>query len=178
MGREDILISDVGTHKLWVARTFPAYEPNTVLISNGYAAMGFALPAAIAAKLARPERQVVAVCGDGGFLMNVQELETAHRLGVALVCVIFRDGGYNLIEWKQQNQHGPVESGCASAIPTSSPSPRRSARGVFSVGSPGELRPALLEALAHPGVSIVDVPVDYGENARLTERLGQLVCPI
>src|SRR5258705_497027 len=93
MGRGDILVSDVGPQKLWVARPFPAYEPNTVLISNGYAAMGFALPAAIAAKLVHPERHVVAVCGDGGFLMNVQELETAHRLGVAVGFGIFRDGG-------------------------------------------------------------------------------------
>jgi acetolactate synthase-1/2/3 large subunit len=177
MAREDILISDVGTHKLWVARTFPAYEPNTVLISNGYAAMGFALPAAIAAKLARPNQRVVAVCGDGGFLMNVQELETAQRLGVALVCVIFRDGGYNLIEWKQQNQMGRT-AGVRFGNPDFVALARSfGARGV-SVGASRELLPALREALAHPGVSIVDVPVDYGENARLTQRLGQLVCPI
>src|SRR5439155_19643913 len=106
MGREDVLVSDVGTHKLWVARTFPAYEPNTVLISNGYAAMGFALPAAIAAKLVHPARKVVAVSGDGGFLMNCQELETARRLGLAVVNVIFRDDAYNLIQWKQQTRFG------------------------------------------------------------------------
>src|SRR5207245_10331859 len=106
MGREDILVSDVGSHKLWIARTFPAYEPNTVLISNGYAAMGFALPAAIAAALVHPERKIVAVSGDGGFLMNCQELETATRLGLPVVNVIFRDGGYNLIQWKQQAQLG------------------------------------------------------------------------
>src|SRR5262249_14261432 len=88
LGRRDIVISDVGTHKLWVARTFPAYEPNTVLISNGYAAMGIALPAAIAARLVHPERRVVAVSGDGGFLMNCQELETACRLGLPIVNVI------------------------------------------------------------------------------------------
>ena len=149
MGREDILISDVGSHKLWVARTFPAYEPNTVLISNGYAAMGFALPAAIAAKLAHPERHVVAVCGDGGFLMNVQELETAQRLGVALVCVIFRDGGYNLIEWKQQKQMGRtagVRFGNPDFVALAQ---AFGARG-FSVGSARELRPTLVAALAHP----------------------------
>src|SRR5262249_52275686 len=106
MGREDILISDVGAHKLWIARTFPAYEPNTVLISNGYAAMGFALPAAIAAKLVHSERKVVAVSGDGGFLMNCQERETARRLGVDVVNVIFRDGAYNLIQWKQRAHFG------------------------------------------------------------------------
>lgn len=100
MGRDDILISDVGTHKLWIARAFPAYEPNTVIISNGYAAMGFALPAAVAAKLVHPERKVVAVSGDGGFLMNCQELETARRLELSIVNVIFRDDGYNLIAWK------------------------------------------------------------------------------
>ena len=177
MGREDVLISDVGTHKLWVARTFPAYEPNTVLISNGYAAMGFALPAAIAAKLVHPERRVVAVCGDGGFLMNVQELETAHRLGVAVVCVIFRDGGYNLIEWKQEKQMGR-SSGVRFGNPDFVALAKAFGARGFSVGSARELRPALAEALAHPGPSIVDVPVDYGENARLTERLGQLVCPI
>jgi acetolactate synthase-1/2/3 large subunit len=177
MAREDILISDVGTHKLWVARTFPAYEPNTVLISNGFAAMGFALPAAIAAKLVHPERRVVAVCGDGGFLMNVQELETAQRLGVALVCVIFRDGGYNLIEWKQQNQMGRT-AGVRFGNPDFVTLARAfGARGV-TVGAARDLGPALREALAHHGVSIVDVPVDYTENQRLTQRLGQLVCPI
>ena len=160
-----------------MARTFPAYEPNTVLISNGFAAMGFALPAAIAAKLAHPERRVVAVCGDGGFLMNVQELETAQRLGVALVCVIFRDGGYNLIEWKQQNQMGRT-AGVRFGNPDFVALARAfGARGI-SVGAARELRPALREAFAHPGVSIIDVPVDYGENQRLTQRLGNLVCPI
>jgi acetolactate synthase-1/2/3 large subunit len=177
MARDDILISDVGTHKLWVARTFPAYEPNTVLISNGYAAMGFALPAAIAARLARPNQRVVAVCGDGGFLMNVQELETAQRLGVALVCVIFRDGGYNLIEWKQENQMGRT-AGVRFGNPDFVTLARAfGAKGV-TVGASRDLLPALRDAMAHPGVSIVDVPVDYGENARLTARLGQLVCPI
>ncbi len=177
MGREDILISDVGTHKLWVARTFPAYEPNTVLISNGFASMGFALPAAIAAKLAHPERRVVAVCGDGGFLMNVQELETAQRLGVALVCVIFRDGGYNLIEWKQQNQMGRT-AGVRFGNPDFVTLARAFGAQGVTVGAARELGPALREAFAHPGVSIVDVPVDYAENQRLTQRLGNLVCPI
>jgi acetolactate synthase I/II/III large subunit len=177
MGREDILISDVGTHKLWIARTFPAYEPNTVLISNGLAAMGFALPAAIAAKLVHPERKVVAVSGDGGFLMNCQELETAHRLGLAVVNVIFRDGGYNLIQWKQQTHFGR-ETGVTFGNPDFVA--LAGAFGVkgYPVESPRELGPVLAEALAAPGPSIVDVPVDYRENAKLTERLGHLVCPI
>ena len=177
MSREDILISDVGTHKLWIARTFPAYEPNTVLISNGYAAMGIALPAAIAAKLVNPERRVVAVSGDGGFLMNCQELETACRLGLPIVNVIFRDGGYNLIQWKQQTRLGR-ESGVEFTNPDFVALARAFGAKGFSVGSARDLAPMLADALAWPGPSVVDVPVDYRENPKLTERLGQLVCPI
>jgi acetolactate synthase-1/2/3 large subunit len=177
MGREDILISDVGSHKLWIARTFPAYEPNSVLISNGLAAMGFALPAAVAAKLVHPERKVVAVSGDGGFLMNVQELETAKRLGLAIVNVIFRDGGYNLIQWKQQTRLGR-ESGVAFTNPDFEVLARAFGAKGFRVESARGLAPVLAEALAWPGPSIVDVPVDYRENPKLTARLGQLVCPI
>ncbi len=176
MGREDILISDVGTHKLWIARTFPAYEPNTVLISNGYAAMGFALPAAIAAKLVHPERKVVAVSGDGGFLMNCQELETAHRLGLAVVNVIFRDGGYNLIQWKQQTHLGR-EAGVRFGNPDFVALAAAFGAKGYRVDSARALAPILAEALAQPGPSIVDVPVDY-ENAKLTAGLGQLICPI
>jgi acetolactate synthase I/II/III large subunit len=176
MGREDILISDVGTHKLWIARTFPAYEPNTVLISNGYAAMGFALPAAIAAKLVHPERKVVAVSGDGGFLMNGQELETACRLGLGIVNVIFRDGGYNLIQWKQQTHLGR-ESGVKFGNPDFVALAAAFGAKGYRVDSARALGPILADALAHPGPSIVDVPVDY-ENAKLTAGLGQLICPI
>ena len=176
MGREDILISDVGTHKLWIARTFPAYEPNTVLISNGYAAMGFALPAAIAAKLVHPDRKVVAVSGDGGFLMNSQELETACRLGLSIVNVIFRDGGYNLIQWKQQTHLGR-ESGVKFGNPDFVALAAAFGAKGYRVESARALAPTLAQALAHPGPSIVDVPVDY-ENAKLTAGLGQLICPI
>ncbi len=176
MGREDILISDVGTHKLWIARTFPAYEPNTVLISNGYAAMGFALPAAIAAKLVHPERRVVAVSGDGGFLMNCQELETACRLGLGIVNVIFRDGGYNLIQWKQQTHLGR-ESGVKFGNPDFVALAAAFGAKGYRVDSARALAPVLAEALAQPGPSIVDVPVDY-ESAKLTAGLGQLICPI
>src|SRR3989454_3811657 len=87
---DDLVISDVGAHKLWVAKRFRAHLPNTVIISNGFAAMGIGLPGAIAAKLAQPERRVVAVTGDGGLLMNIQELETAVRLGLGFVVLIFR----------------------------------------------------------------------------------------
>src|SRR5947209_1212105 len=106
MGREDILISDVGLHKLWIARMFPAHEPNTVMIANGLAGMGFALPTAIAAKLVHPDRKVVTVNGDGGFLMNVQELETARRLKPPVVNVISENRQYGSIVTKQDKKFG------------------------------------------------------------------------
>ncbi|HZE05012.1 MAG TPA: acetolactate synthase large subunit, partial [Solirubrobacteraceae bacterium] len=106
LGRNDILVSDVGLHKLWIGRVFPAHEPGTVLIANGLAGMGFALPTAIAAKLVEPHRKVVTVCGDGGFLMNCQELETAVRLKTPVVNVIWENGQFGSIVWKQDNKFG------------------------------------------------------------------------
>ncbi len=105
-GPSDILISDVGAHKLWLGRLFPAYEPNTVIISNGFATMGIGLPGAIAAALAQPERRAVTVSGDGGFMMNVQEMETATRLGLPVVVVVWVDGAYGVIGWKQERRFG------------------------------------------------------------------------
>ena len=105
-GREDMLISDVGLHKLWIARMFPAHEPDTVMIANGLAGMGIALPTAIAAKLVHPERKVVTVNGDGGFLMNVQELETAVRLRTPIVNVIWENRQFGSIVWKQDKKFG------------------------------------------------------------------------
>ncbi|HET9613164.1 MAG TPA: acetolactate synthase large subunit, partial [Candidatus Limnocylindrales bacterium] len=106
LGPDDIVVSDVGAHKIWVARLYQAYEPNTVIISNGFAAMGISVPGAIAAKLVHPDRKVVALCGDGGFLMNSQELETAKRVGANVTVVVWRDDGYGLIDWKQRNEFG------------------------------------------------------------------------
>ena len=106
LGPRDMLISDVGLHKLWIARMFPAREPDTVFIANGLAGMGIALPTAIAAKLVHPERKVVTVNGDGGFLMNVQELETAMRLRTAIVNVVWENHQYGSIVWKQDKKFG------------------------------------------------------------------------
>jgi acetolactate synthase I/II/III large subunit len=173
LGPDDIVVSDVGAHKIWVARLYQAYEPNTVIISNGFAAMGIALPGAIAAKLVHPERKVVALCGDGGFLMNSQELETAKRIGANIVVVVWRDDGYGLIDWKQRNEFGrpyAVEFGNPDLV-----------QYAESFGIPGfrpssaeDLRPTLLRALDVDGPAVVDVPIDYAENVRLTERLGAL----
>ena len=173
LGPDDIVVSDVGAHKVWVARLYQAYEPNTVIISNGFASMGIALPGAIAAKLVHPDRHVVALCGDGGFLMNAQELETAKRIGAGVVVVIWRDNGYGLIDWKQRNTFGRPY-----AVEFDNPDFVDFAR---SFGIPGfrpesadDLYPTLMRALELDGPSVIDVPIDYAENVRLTERLGAL----
>ncbi len=170
---EDIVVSDVGAHKVWVARLYQAYEPNTVIISNGFAAMGISLPGAIAAKLVHPERKVVALCGDGGFLMNSQELETAKRVGANVTVVVWRDDGYGLIDWKQRNEFGRpfgVEFGNPDFVAYAE------SFGIagFRPSCAGELLPTLRRALDVPGPSLVEVPIDYRENLRLTEHLGAL----
>jgi len=177
MGPEDIVISDVGAHKVWIARMYFAIEPNTCLISNGFASMGIALPGAIGAKLLYPERRVLAVCGDAGFLMNCQEMETAVRAHAPIVCLIFRDNTYGLIKWKQE-----VEFGRASHIDFGNPDFPALARsfgweGVELRGA-DELVPALESAFGASRPTLIDCPVDYSENVKLTERLGKLVCPI
>jgi acetolactate synthase-1/2/3 large subunit len=163
----------VGAHKIWLARLFQAYEPNTVIISNGFAAMGIALPGAIAAKLVHPERRVVALCGDGGFLMNSQELETARRIGAAITVVVWRDDGYGLIDWKQRNEFGRpfgVELGNPDLVAYA----RSFGIEGFRVERADELRATLERAFRVDGPSLVEVPIDYRENLRLTERLGAL----
>jgi len=177
LGPDDIVISDVGAHKLWVARLFQAMNPNTVIISNGFASMGIALPGALAAKMLYPERRVVAVAGDGAFLMNVQELETAVRLGLAVVIVIFRDDAYGVIRWKQLSRYGR-ESGVAFGNPDFVRLAESFGCRGLRVEGADELVPALEAAFASRMPCVVDVPVDYRENLKLTERLGQLVCPL
>jgi acetolactate synthase-1/2/3 large subunit len=173
LGPHDVVVSDVGAHKIWVARLFQTYEPNTVIISNGFAAMGIGLPGAIAAKLVLPERRVVALCGDGGFLMNCQELETAVRLRTNVTVVIWRDDGYGLIDWKQRNEFGRpfgVEFGNPDFVRLAE------SFGIagFRPASAGELAATLDRALGVDGPSLVEVPIDYRENLRLSEHLGAL----
>jgi acetolactate synthase-1/2/3 large subunit len=173
LGPEDIVVSDVGAHKVWVARLYQAYEPNTVIISNGFAAMGISLPGAIAAKLVHPERKVVALCGDGGFLMNSQELETAKRIGANVTVVVWRDDGYGLIDWKQRNEFGRpfgVEFGNPDFVDYA----RSFGIAGFRPTSASDLLPTLRRALDVDGPSLVEVPIDYRENLRLTEHLGAL----
>jgi acetolactate synthase I/II/III large subunit len=170
---QDIVVSDVGAHKVWVARMYQAYEPNTVIISNGFAAMGISLPGAIAAKLVHPERRVVALCGDGGFLMNCQELETARRIGANVTVVVWRDDGYGLIDWKQRNEFG-TPFGVAFGNPDFVAFAQSFGIAGFRPTSAADLIPTLRRALAVDGPALVEVPIDYRENLRLTERLGAL----
>ena len=177
MGPEDIVISDVGAHKMWIARHYHCDRPNTCIISNGFAAMGIALPGAIAAKLVAPNRKVVAVTGDGGFMMNCQELETALRINTPFVTIIFNDGGYGLIEWKQFNHFGE-----SSFIKFGNPDFVKFAESMglkgYRINASTDFIPILKEALAQDVPAIIDCPVDYRENLRFSQRSGDLTCTI
>lgn len=178
LGPSDILLSDVGAHKMWVSRYYQCEEPNTCLISNGFCSMGFALPGAIGAKIAFPDRKVMAICGDAGFLMNVQDLETAVRLKLNIVVMVWDDGEYGLIKWKQQNSFKGRHSELAFKNPDFELLAKSFGCWGKRVGAPGELVPALKEAFKQKGPALVAVPVDYGENLKLTKRLGNLAVPI
>lgn len=172
---EDIVISDVGAHKMWMARLYHCDKPNTCLISNGFAAMGIAIPGALAAKLVHPDRRIVAVTGDGGFMMNCQELETALRVGTPFVTLIFNDGGYGLIEWKQHNQYNE-----AAFVKFGNPDFVKLAESMglkgYRVEKAAELIPILKQAFEQPVPTLIDCPVDYSENLYLTQRSQALVC--
>jgi acetolactate synthase-1/2/3 large subunit len=173
---EDIVVCDVGAHKMWMARMFRCEHPNTCIISNGFASMGIAVPGAIAARLAEPRRNVVAVTGDAGFMMNSQEIETAIRNHVNIVILIWNDSSYGLIEWKQMNQFRRI-----SNVRFNNPDFVKYAESFGAAGyrvkRTADLPTILQEALDYDGVSIIDCPVDYRENIKLTEQLGSLVCP-
>jgi acetolactate synthase-1/2/3 large subunit len=170
LGDEDIVVCDVGAHKVWLSRLYPAYAPNTVIVANGFAPMGIALPGAIAAKLVQPQRKVVAFSGDGGFLMNVQELETAKRLGLQIVCVVLVDGRFGVIEANQQRRYqrtGGIEFTNPDLVQLAQ---AFGIRGEAIAGA-DELLPALKRAFAADGPAIVAVPIDPRENAKLGDVL-------
>ena len=174
---DDIVVSDVGAHKMWMARMYQAERPNTCIISNGFASMGIGLPGAIAAKLAYPDRIALTVTGDAGFLMNSQEIETALRIGVAIVVLVWNDSKYGLIKWHQDRRFGrdtQIEFNNPDLVKYAE---SFGARG-YRVASADELLPTLKQAIADDTVVLIDCPVDYSENMKLTEKLGNLVCPI
>ena len=173
----DIVISDVGMHKIWTARMYKTYEPNTCLIDNGLCAMGISLPAAVVAKLVHPDRNVVVVCGDGGFMMNSQEIETALRLGLNFVVVIFNDSKYGMVEWKQQIHHQKTYG-----IKFNNPDFIKYAESFgakgYRIEKADDFSKILKKALSDKTISIIDVPVDYNENFELMKKLGQEICPV
>ncbi|NET30617.1 MAG: acetolactate synthase large subunit [Cyanothece sp. SIO1E1] len=177
MGPQDIVISDVGAHKMWIARTYHCDRPNTCLISNGFAAMGIAIPGAIAAKLVAPQQKIVAVTGDGGFMMNCQELETALRVGTPFVTIIFNDGGYGLIEWKQNTQYGE-----SAFVHFGNPDFIKLAESMglkgYRIESTADFIPTLKHALEQDVPVIIDCPIDYRENLLFSQKTQELTCAV
>jgi acetolactate synthase-1/2/3 large subunit len=176
LGRNDLLISDVGLHKLWIGRMYPAHEPNTVLIANGLAGMGFAVPAAIAAKIVQPDRRVVAVSGDGGFMMNCQELETAVRCGTPFVNLVWENRQFGSIAWKQERRFDRhfgtdfgnpdfVQLGRAFGLPS------------WRIQSADELGARLAHALTLDEPSLIVVPVDYSLDVSIADEFGEEIIP-
>lgn len=166
MPDDGVIALDNGIYKIWFARNYPARRPNTVLLDNALASMGAGLPSAMAAKMVFPDRKVMAVCGDGGFMMNSQEIETAVRLKLDLVVLILNDSAYGMIKWKQVHM-GFEEFGLDFRNPCFCRyAEAYGARG-HRVESTGELGPLLRECLDAGGVHLVDLPVDYSDNDRI-----------
>lgn len=170
LSSDDILLSDVGAHKMWIARHYECEKPNTCLISNGFATMGIALPGALAARLVFPNARILAVTGDGGFMMNMQELETARRENLPFVVLVFHDDAYGLIAWKQMDRYGHTTN-----TDFSNPDFVQLAESMgcigYRIGEKDSLS-AVLEDAFHQSVPVViDCPVNYGENEQLSQRL-------
>lgn len=174
LGPDDILLSDVGAHKMWIARYYQCHEANTCLISNGFCSMGFALPGAMGAKIAYPDRKVLAICGDAGFLMNVQDLETLVRLKINAVIMVWCDGEYGLIKWKQQNHFKGRHSELAFGNPDFELLAQSFGMWGKTATAADQLPALLAEAFQQEGPALIAVPVDYAENMKLTKRLGNL----
>lgn len=177
LGPEDILLSGVGAHKMWIGRYYQCHEPNTCLIPNGFCSMGMPLPGAVGASLVHPDRRIMAIAGDGDFLMNVQEMETARRLDADITVMIWTDEAYGLIAWKQEQ-----EFGTHTDLSFSNPDWIALARSFGwhgqQVAGADELAGAIQAALDHKGPSLIAVPVDYRENMKLTKRLGEVTLTI
>jgi len=177
MGPNDILLSDVGAHKMWIARHYQCHEPNTCLIPNGFCSMGFALPGAIAASIVFPERRILSICGDAGFLMNVQEMETATRLGSNIVVMVWADNEYGLIAWKQETHFGRHTDLSFGNPDWNTLADAFGWHGHY-VDKSVDLAGTLEAAFEETGPSLVVIPIDYRENPLLTKKLGEITCPI
>ena len=159
---------------MWIARHYNCYEPNTCIISNGFATMGISVPGAIGAKLVYPEKKILAVCGDGGFMMNCQEFETALRVKAPFVTLIFNDSSYGLIKWKQMDQY---HKNCY--VDFTNPDFVKFAESMGAIGyrieKAEDLVPTLEKAFQQKVPVIIDCPVDYSENTKLTAHLEELM---
>jgi acetolactate synthase-1/2/3 large subunit len=177
MGPHDILLSDVGAHKMWIARHYQCHEPNTCLIPNGFCSMGFALPGAIAAGIVHPDRRILAIAGDAGFLMNVQEMETAARIGSNITILVWADNEYGLIAWKQANEFGR-HTDLSFGNPDWCKLADAFGWNGYYVEDSAALAGTLEDAFEASGPSLVVIPIDYRENQLLTKKLGEITCTI
>jgi acetolactate synthase I/II/III large subunit len=173
LGREDIVLVDTGALKMWMARLYPTYAPNTCLISNGLSTMAWTVPGAIGAKIAKPEARVLVATGDGAFLMNSQEIETALRLGLPMVILIWVDDAYGLISWKMDLEIGHNVDTRFGNPDFVAYAESFGAKG-YRIESAGDLLPTLEKALADDTVSVIACPVDYTANSELIRSLGDL----
>ncbi len=178
MPDDGIVTLDNGIYKVWFARNYECHQPNTLLLDNALATMGAGLPSAMGAKMVYPDRRVMAVCGDGGFMMNSQELETAVRLNMDIVVLILRDNAYGMIKWKQQGmgfENWGLEYGNPDFVKYAESYGAKGTR----IHSTEEFVPTLERCFEEGGVQLVELPVDYSENHRvLHEELAQKTCLI
>jgi acetolactate synthase I/II/III large subunit len=175
MRENDILVSDVGAHKMWIARQYGAWRPKTVLISNGFCSMSGSLPGALEAKRLYPEKNVVAVCGDGGFMMGIQALVTGVELNVPFVVVLWQDDHYGLIKWKQE-----IEFDKTSNVALHNPNLANLAEAYGCHGQLIQSAQAFSEALKmaltkKDKPTVLVVPVDYSENMKLFKHLREII---
>jgi len=176
MGEEGVIALDNGMYKIWFARNYLAYQPNTILLDNALATMGAGLPSAMAVAMEYPGRRVMAICGDGGFMMNSQEMETAVRRGLSLVVLVVRDNAYGMIRWKQEKDRFP-DWGLTFGNPDFMAYAKAYGAGGHRVERTEDLLPTLEAAFAAGGVQLVECPIDYSENTRvLIDELAERVC--
>nr|WP_010133688.1 acetolactate synthase large subunit [Microbulbifer agarilyticus] len=164
-----IIALDNGMYKIWFARNYQAHKPNTVLLDNALATMGAGLPSAMAAKLVHPDRSVVAICGDGGFMMNSQELETAVRLKLDLVILILRDDGYGMIKWKQ-SQMDFDDFGLDFGNPDFVAYAESYGASGHRIERTEDVRPTIERCMQEGGIHLIDIPMDYSDNDRILNR--------
>jgi acetolactate synthase I/II/III large subunit len=169
MPDDGIVCLDNGMYKIWFARYYRAHEPNSLLLDNALASMGAGLPSAIATKIVHPGRKVIAVCGDGGFMMNSQEMETAVRLKLDLVVMILRDDAFGMIRWKQENMNFPDYAMTLQNPDFVAYAKSYGANG-YRVDAANQLASLLTQCFDTPGVHLIDVPIDYSDNERVLNR--------